>query len=88
MIYGEKDGIEHVVQVIERVHTFTSEERLLNIDDIIPFSEINPRTTIDSSNMSQNCYLIGSNKNGLRMHIIITPLTKFCSTFSPHFVFK
>ncbi|GLV38534.1 Transport and Golgi organization 10 [Carabus blaptoides fortunei] len=31
LIYGEKDGIEHVIRVIERVHTFTSEESMAHI---------------------------------------------------------
>lgn len=83
LIFGERAGIEYIVTVVERIHTFSGDEKLLNIENLIPFEEINPRV---SEYSKEALYLIGSNKNTLKMHIIITPLSEFCSNISPSFI--
>lgn len=66
--------------VKEKVYTFNTSEKLLNIDDIVPFNELNPKATDDRTKKST--FLIGENRDTLKMHIIITPLSDICSDFS------
>lgn len=41
LIYAKQGGIESIYNVIERNHHFTEQDRLLNIDNFIPFEEFN-----------------------------------------------
>lgn len=77
LIYGRGDELEHVVGVIEKVHHFNSQNRILNIDDLIPFEEVNPPFSLNS-NQERSSYLTGSRQNQLKLSIIITPTTNLC----------
>lgn len=76
LIYGKENGAEYVMDVVERVHHFNNQNRILNIDDLIPFEELNPAFSLEDSQSSR--YLIGPNRNQVRLNIIITPTTPFC----------
>lgn len=76
LIYGWQNGGEYVTDVVERIHHFNSQNRILNIDDLIPFEELNPSFSLDEN--QDSIYLIGPNKNQIRLNIIITPTTQFC----------
>lgn len=76
LIYGKENGAEYVMHVVERVHHFNSQNRILNIDDLIPFEELNPSFSLDDG--EESIYLIGPNKNQIKLNIIITPTTAFC----------
>lgn len=77
LIYGRGDGLEHVVSVIEKVHHFNSQNRILNIDDLISFEEVNPPFSLNS-NQERSLYFTGSRQNQLKLSIIITPTTNLC----------
>lgn len=77
LIYGQTNGSEYVMEVVERVHHFNSRNRILNIDDLIQFEELNPPFSLTGGQRSS--YLIGPNQNQVKLNIIITPTTTFCN---------
>lgn len=76
LIYGRENDTEYVIDVVEKVHHFSSQNRVLNIDDIIPFEALNPTFEMNEYQISR--YLIGPNRNQVMLRIIITPTTQFC----------
>ncbi|XP_017769342.1 PREDICTED: BTB/POZ domain-containing protein 17 isoform X2 [Nicrophorus vespilloides] len=68
LLYAKQGGTEHVKRVIERAHYFTAQDRILNIDNFIPFEDMNNTHTPDSK------FLVGLNSDQLKFNIIITPL--------------
>lgn len=76
LIYGKENNTEYVTDVVERVHHFNSQNRVLNIDDLIPFEQLNPSCSMDGNEYSR--YIIGPKRNQVRLNIIITPTTQFC----------
>ncbi|KAK1135303.1 hypothetical protein K0M31_008068 [Melipona bicolor] len=71
LIYGLQDGVEHIARVTEIIHRFSEKERVLNLDDILPFEELNPQQGSVSENTSP--FLVGPNKDMLKLHIVISP---------------
>lgn len=41
LVWGVQKGVEHVASAVERVHRFSSQNRVLNIDDALDFDELN-----------------------------------------------
>ncbi|XP_008195211.1 BTB/POZ domain-containing protein 17 isoform X1 [Tribolium castaneum] len=72
LIYGIQGGVEHVMEVREKIHHFTNDDKVMNIDNLIPFCELNPCA---STNSHDSPYLIGPNRNQLKLNIVITSLT-------------
>lgn len=70
LICGKQDGMEHIRTVVKQNFIFSDEERMLNINDLIPYDELNDLRA------GRSPYLIGSNSDVLKLHIVITPL--FC----------
>lgn len=77
LVYGKTDGAEHVMEVIEKVHHFSSGNRILNVDDLIPFEELNPPFSINEN--QDSVYLVGPDRNQLKLILIITPTTALCN---------
>ncbi|KAK9503948.1 hypothetical protein O3M35_010399 [Rhynocoris fuscipes] len=80
LVMGIQDGVEVVLQVVQRNHYFTRDERVLNLDDIIPFSELN--TNLMSGDMPKKLpikYLVGPDRDTLKIHIVIAPLSDVSS---------
>ncbi|XP_060821143.1 BTB/POZ domain-containing protein 17 isoform X1 [Bombus pascuorum] len=71
LIYGLQDGVEHIARVTEIIHRFSKKERVLNLDDLLPFEELNPQQGSVSENTSP--FLVGPNKDMLKLHIVISP---------------
>lgn len=71
LIYGIQGGVEHVMEVKEKIHHFTNEDKVMNIDNLIPFFELNATPL---SNNDQSPYLIGPDRNQLKLNIVITSL--------------
>uniref|UniRef100_T1J0N0 BTB domain-containing protein n=1 Tax=Strigamia maritima TaxID=126957 RepID=T1J0N0_STRMM len=67
LISGMQDGVEHVKTVVQKRFVFTESEQMLNIDNLIPFDELN-----DIRNKSP--YLVGAFCNTLKLQIVITPM--------------
>ncbi|XP_050297218.1 BTB/POZ domain-containing protein 17 [Anthonomus grandis grandis] len=72
LIYGIQGGVEHVMQIIEKSHYFNAQSNILNMDDLIPFHVLNPGASLDPT--YENPYLIGPNKNQLKLTIVIAPI--------------
>lgn len=48
LISGCQGGIEHVMTVKEKIHHFSVNDRVMNIDDLIPFDDLNPPAVASS----------------------------------------
>ncbi|XP_045449062.1 BTB/POZ domain-containing protein 17 [Melitaea cinxia] len=93
LVWGVQNGVEHVASVVERVHRFSAQNRVLNIDGALDFDELNtplysPATPATKQGRCQKCsescdapepkHLLGPNKDQLRIQVVIVPLTDFC----------
>lgn len=56
--------------VYERNHHFSQKERVLNLDDLLSFDQLN--SFPNSGPPSE--YLVGPNRDVLKIHIVIEPL--------------
>ncbi|XP_031784091.1 BTB/POZ domain-containing protein 17 isoform X1 [Nasonia vitripennis] len=74
LIYGIQDDVEHIARVKEVIYRFNSNDRILNLDNILPFEELNPLQDSISSNTVVSKYLLGPNKDTLKLHIVISPI--------------
>ncbi|XP_023940987.1 BTB/POZ domain-containing protein 17 [Bicyclus anynana] len=56
LVWGVQKGVEHVVSVVERVHRFSAQNRVLNIDGALDFDELNTPlyTPLDDVSASPN----------------------------------
>ncbi|KAF7378911.1 BTB/POZ domain-containing protein 17 [Vespula maculifrons] len=72
LIYGLQDGVEHIARVTEIIHRFSKKERVLNLDDLLPFEELNPQQGSVTEN-TVSPFLVGPNKDILKLHIVISP---------------
>lgn len=80
LVMGIQDGTEVVLKVIERNHYFSVEERVLNFDNVIPFSELNTNLmNNDVPKKIKTKYLVGPDRDTLKVHIIIAPLADVSS---------
>ncbi|RWS10285.1 hypothetical protein B4U79_11914 [Dinothrombium tinctorium] len=66
LMYGKQNGIEHVCNVYQRRFSFTEKEKMLNVNDLIPFDELN-------STNARSSYLTGPDNDTLKVQIVITP---------------
>lgn len=67
-------------QVVEKNHYFSVEERVLNLDNVIPFSELNTNVVNnDVPKKVKTKYLVGPDRDTLKLHIIIAPLADVSS---------
>ncbi|XP_012276595.1 BTB/POZ domain-containing protein 17 [Orussus abietinus] len=77
LFYGLQDGVEHIARVIEVVHRFSNRERILNLDGLLPFEELNPQQAAVSKDHqgppAASPFLVGPKKDMLKMHIVISP---------------
>ncbi|KAK0082532.1 hypothetical protein PV325_010218 [Microctonus aethiopoides] len=73
LIYGLQDGVEHIARVTEVIHRFNKKECVLNLDDLLPFEELNPQQGVLSLDSPVSPYLVGPNKDMLKLHIVISP---------------
>lgn len=71
LICGKQDGLEHVRKVVQKNFVFSDEERMLNINDLVPFEDLNDLRSGRSS------FLTGPNSDCLKLHVVITPLPTF-----------
>lgn len=71
LIYGLQDGVEHIARVTEIIHRFSQKDRVLNLDDLLPFEELNPQQGAVPERTSP--FLVGPNKDMLKLHIVISP---------------
>jgi hypothetical protein len=68
LVHGQQDGLQFVRHVHVRRRYFQGEERVLKIEDLVPFDELNRMPADRHSPL-----LTGDERNTLRMRVIITP---------------
>lgn len=84
LITGVQDGVEHVMSVIQRNHRFSQDDKVLNLDDVLSFDELNELFTCAGSNTTEpSPFLVGPNRDILKIHIVIAPLCESSSTDPP-----
>ncbi|GFW60819.1 hypothetical protein TNCV_2672401 [Trichonephila clavipes] len=71
LICGKQDGLEHVRRVVQKNFVFSDEERMLNINDLVPYEDLNDLRA------GRSAYLTGPNSDCLKLHVVITPLPTF-----------
>ena len=72
LLYARRGSIEHIVGIIQRDHYFDEHNRVLNIDNVIPFEELNPPAYVNGE--ANNKYLTGTFFDQLKINLVITPL--------------
>lgn len=77
LIYGKIGGIEHVMNIVEKVHHFSSANQVLNFDDLIPYRDLNPQK-MPYEQCDDSIFLVGPERTQLRLNIVITPTTALC----------
>lgn len=88
LIHGVQDGVEHIRTVIERNHHFGETDKVLNFDDLLSFDELNNPPGGTASGGTNSPYLVGHNRDILKLHIVIAPLSDMCNTTAPSFTIK
>ncbi|XP_015514802.1 BTB/POZ domain-containing protein 17 isoform X1 [Neodiprion lecontei] len=71
LFYGLQDSVEHIARVTEVIHRFSKDDRVLNLDHLLPFEELNPQQATAGNVISP--FLVGPNKDMLKLHIVISP---------------
>ncbi|KAJ8943668.1 hypothetical protein NQ314_009691 [Rhamnusium bicolor] len=72
LIYGFQGGVEHVMEVREKIHHFAAHDKVMNIDDLIPFNELNTPATQQTEHDTP--YLVGPNRDQLKLNLVIAPI--------------
>lgn len=67
LVSGKQDGIEHVRTVIRKNFVFSDEDRMMNINELVSYDELNDLKQERSS------FLLGKNSDVLKLVIVITP---------------
>lgn len=82
LITGVQNKIDHILTLHERTEYFSSDQRVVNLDNLIPFDEL----ALSSINLSP--HLVGPNRNNLELHVIIVPMGPYTCRDTPSFDFK
>lgn len=71
LIYGVLGGVEHIMEVKEKVHHFSLQDKVMNMDDLIPFHDLNKPATQPNY---ETPYLVGPNRDQLKLNVVIAPI--------------
>lgn len=82
LITGIQDGVEHIMSVIQRNHRFSENDKVLNLDDILAFDELNENLIDTKGEKRPSSYLVGANRDVLKIHVVIAPLSEVSSVDS------
>ena len=69
LVAGVQDGVEYIKNVVHRRCCFDKTNRLFNMDNILPFDDLNST----NANVRSSC-LTGSNGDELKIQIVVKPL--------------
>lgn len=72
LVTGRQDGLEFVHHVCTRRRYFEDDERVLQIEDLIPFNDLNIPASQSGKQISS--LLVGGDRNTFRIQIVITPI--------------
>nr|XP_029710921.1 uncharacterized protein LOC115253969 isoform X1 [Aedes albopictus] len=82
LISGVQNRITHIRTCHVRTAYFSNDFRVLNIDNLIPYDELQ----LSAVNLSP--HLIGEKRDTIRLQVIIAPLGEYACTDMPTFEFK
>ncbi|KAG4080248.1 hypothetical protein HA402_010740 [Bradysia odoriphaga] len=82
LITGVQNKIPHIRTVHVRTHYFSKENRILNMDNLLPYDEL------ALSSIKLSSHLIGNERNTLSLQIIIAPMGPYVCNDTPPFEFK
>ncbi|CAG2168879.1 unnamed protein product [Oppiella nova] len=66
-IGGRTDYIEYVREVVRKLYVFNDEHRVLNIDDLIPFHELNGCTDADGAVNNTSDFMVVASENKINL---------------------
>ncbi|XP_023217670.1 uncharacterized protein LOC111620059 [Centruroides sculpturatus] len=69
LVCGKEDSTEHIQRVISKEFLFTNEDRVLNLEDVIPYEELN---------CFRSSYLVGEKSDTLRIMVVVLPTLSTC----------
>lgn len=81
LLYARQGDTENIMHVTERIHYFNSQDRVLNIDNVVPFEDLNP-SAAGVGDRNSSPYLIGPQKDKLKINVVITPVMPVGGTLS------
>lgn len=79
LISGSQNNIVHIKTLHTRTSYFSRETRVINFDNLIPYEELDTDNSI---------YLVGKDRDVIRIHVIILPFPQSITQDSPPFEFK
>lgn len=82
LITGVQNKIPHIRTVHVRTHYFSIANRVLNIDNLLPYDEL------ELSSIKLSSHLIGKDRNTLSIQVIIAPMGPFSCNEAPELDFK
>jgi len=82
LITGVQKNIPYIKTVHVRLHYFSNINRVLNIDNLIPYDEL----ALSSIQLSP--HLIGDDRNQLKINLLITPMGPYICHETPSFDMK
>ncbi|KAH8235673.1 hypothetical protein KR032_005075 [Drosophila birchii] len=81
LIVGVQNEITHIRTVVERTEYFSDASRVINLDNLLPYKEL------EQSSTSLSPHLTGSKRNTLTLHVVITPMDAHTCRDTPPFQF-
>ncbi|GAB0089292.1 BTB/POZ domain-containing protein 17 [Sergentomyia squamirostris] len=82
LITGVQNQITHIRTVNERIHYFSRTNRVLNIDHLLPYEEL------ELCSIKLSPHLTGDERNTLTIQVIIAPMGPYVCHETPAFDFK
>ena len=79
LVSGCQNKVVHFKTLHTRLNYFSLENRVVNIDNLVPFEELS---------MDRNLYLLGKDHDKVWIHVIITPMTQGLAQDEPNFDLK
>ncbi|XP_053678799.1 BTB/POZ domain-containing protein 17 [Anopheles nili] len=77
LICGMMNDEEYVHNSLVRMAYFSNDQRVLNIDNLIPFDEL------QLGGQSLSHYLVGEHLDTIKIKVVIVPLNPFSNVFAP-----
>lgn len=81
LIVGVQNTISHIRTVVERTEYFSDTSRVINLDNLLPYEELEHTSPYLSP------HLTGNQRNTLTLHVLITPMGAHTCRDAPPFQF-
>ncbi|XP_063235338.1 BTB/POZ domain-containing protein 17 isoform X2 [Bacillus rossius redtenbacheri] len=81
LVRGVADRVEHTARVVTRDHRFSGADTVLNLDGLLPYERLNPPCgPAGSRGPARSPYLVGRERDCLKLHVVIVPLDRYCAS--------